>query len=163
MRWTLKTTPNKKKVSQLSNDLSVNPILASLLVQRKIDNTYIHTYISRGSGRPSARQHLSTPSSSQVMRVDTRQHCGANSNLPKILQKLCGNIGRPHSPRLILHFLRLVRMSTFRSGALTGLTRSYRAQALPMWRRFWHRRGALLLVPTASGTRLGLVRVPKLR
>ena len=37
MRWTLKTTPNKKKVSQLSNDLSVNPILASLLVQRKID------------------------------------------------------------------------------------------------------------------------------
>ena len=37
MRWTLKTTPNKKKVSQLSNDLSVNPILASLLVQRNID------------------------------------------------------------------------------------------------------------------------------
>ena len=37
MRWTLKTAPNKKKVSQLSNDLSVNPILASLLVQRKID------------------------------------------------------------------------------------------------------------------------------
>ena len=28
---------NKKKVSQLSNDLSVNPILASLLVQRNID------------------------------------------------------------------------------------------------------------------------------
>ena len=37
MRWTLKTAPNKKKVSQLSNDLSVNPILASLLVQRNID------------------------------------------------------------------------------------------------------------------------------
>ena len=38
MRWTLKTAPNKKKVSQLSNDLSVNPILASLLVQRNIDS-----------------------------------------------------------------------------------------------------------------------------
>ena len=37
MRWTLKTAPNKKKVSQLSNDLSVNPILTSLLVQRNID------------------------------------------------------------------------------------------------------------------------------
>ena len=37
MRWTLKTAPNEKKVSQLSNDLSVNPILASLLVQRNID------------------------------------------------------------------------------------------------------------------------------
>jgi len=37
MRWTLKTAPNKKKVSQLSNDLSINPILASLLVQRNID------------------------------------------------------------------------------------------------------------------------------
>ena len=37
MRWTLKTAPNKKKVSQLSNDLSVDPILASLLVQRNID------------------------------------------------------------------------------------------------------------------------------
>ena len=38
MRWTLKTAPNKKKVSQLSNDLSVDPILASLLVQRNIDS-----------------------------------------------------------------------------------------------------------------------------
>ena len=37
MRWTLKTAPNEKKVSQLSNDLSVDPILASLLVQRNID------------------------------------------------------------------------------------------------------------------------------
>jgi len=37
MRWTLKTAPNKKKVNQLSNDLSVDPILASLLVQRNID------------------------------------------------------------------------------------------------------------------------------
>ena len=37
MRWTLKTAPNEKKVSQLSNDLSVNPIFASLLVQRNID------------------------------------------------------------------------------------------------------------------------------
>ena len=37
MRWTLKTAPNEKKVNQLSNDLSVNPILASLLVQRNID------------------------------------------------------------------------------------------------------------------------------
>ena len=38
MRWTLKTAPNKKKVNQLSNDLSVDPILASLLVQRNIDS-----------------------------------------------------------------------------------------------------------------------------
>ena len=38
MRWTLKTAPNKKKVSQLSNDLSIDPILASLLVQRNIDS-----------------------------------------------------------------------------------------------------------------------------
>ena len=37
MRWSLKTAPNKKKVNQLSNDLSVDPILASLLVQRNID------------------------------------------------------------------------------------------------------------------------------
>ena len=37
MRWTLKTAPNKKKVNQLSNDLSIDPILASLLVQRNID------------------------------------------------------------------------------------------------------------------------------
>ena len=37
MRWTLKTAPNNKKVNQLSNDLSVDPILASLLVQRNID------------------------------------------------------------------------------------------------------------------------------
>ena len=37
MRWTLKTAPNEKKVSQLSNDLSVDPILASLLVQINID------------------------------------------------------------------------------------------------------------------------------
>jgi single-stranded-DNA-specific exonuclease len=38
MRWSLKTAPNKKKVNQLSNDLSVDPILASLLVQRNIDS-----------------------------------------------------------------------------------------------------------------------------
>ena len=38
MRWTLKTAPNKKKVNQLSNDLSIDPILASLLVQRNIDS-----------------------------------------------------------------------------------------------------------------------------
>jgi len=38
MRWTLKTAPNNKKVNQLSNDLSVDPILASLLVQRNIDS-----------------------------------------------------------------------------------------------------------------------------
>ena len=38
MRWTLKTAPNKKKVNQLSNDLSVDPILASLLIQRNIDS-----------------------------------------------------------------------------------------------------------------------------
>ena len=38
MRWTFKTAPNKKKVNQLSNDLSVDPILASLLVQRNIDS-----------------------------------------------------------------------------------------------------------------------------
>jgi single-stranded-DNA-specific exonuclease len=38
MRWTLKTAANKKKVNQLSNDLSIDPILASLLVQRNIDS-----------------------------------------------------------------------------------------------------------------------------
>ena len=38
MRWTFKTAPNKKKVDQLSNDLSIDPILASLLVQRNIDS-----------------------------------------------------------------------------------------------------------------------------
>ena len=38
MRWTLKTAPNNKKVNQLSNDLSIDPILASLLVQRNIDS-----------------------------------------------------------------------------------------------------------------------------
>ena len=38
MRWTLKTAPNKKKVNQLSNDLSIDPLLASLLVQRNIDS-----------------------------------------------------------------------------------------------------------------------------
>ena len=38
MRWSLKTAPNKKKVNQLSNDLSIDPILASLLVQRNIDS-----------------------------------------------------------------------------------------------------------------------------
>ena len=37
MRWTFKTAPNKKKVDKLSNDLSIDPILASLLVQRNID------------------------------------------------------------------------------------------------------------------------------
>ncbi len=38
MRWTLKPNPPSKKVSQLSNELSISKNIASLLVQRGIEN-----------------------------------------------------------------------------------------------------------------------------
>ena len=36
MRWTYKTTPEKEKIIQLANDLSVDKTIAKILLQRGI-------------------------------------------------------------------------------------------------------------------------------